>query len=543
MRQRLARLGGGLLGAAALIAVVTVVARVLGFVRSLVFGATVGFDAVADAYAAANTLPNVVFEVAAGGALAGAVVPLLAVPLARGMRADVDRTASALVGWVLAILVPLAAVLAMLAHPIAGLVSRDPAGRSLVAGLLAVFAIQVPLYGLAVVLSGVLQAQKRFFWPAFAPVMSSGVVIVSYLAFAAVAEGSQTDPAALPTAAFAWLAWGTTAGVAALSLPLLVPVRRSGVRLRPTLRFPAGTGRRARSLALAGLGGLLAQQLAVLAALLLATRFGERATYSVHVAAQQVYLLPYAVLAVPLATSSFPRLAERAGDADRDRFAALASRSTRFVVVASLLGVAVLVASADAVAGLFVGIGIGEDARIAAMGPALAATAPGLLGLGLLFHGSRALFALERGRLAVATTTAAWGGVVVASVIMCVALVGGTPDGPRTLVALGLGSSIGMTGGAVVVLGALRSAAGTGVWSGVPRTLAVGTLGAGLGALAGRWAATTVIDIAGESTVTWVLAGGGGALLAGAVALGVTWLGDRETFLGLEARLEGVRRD
>ena len=543
MRQRLGRLTGGLLGAAALIAGVTVVARVLGFVRSLVFGATVGFDAVADAYAAANTLPNVVFEVAAGGALAGAVVPVLAIPLARGMRSDVDRTASALVGWVLVILVPLAAVLAAVAHPLAGLVSRDPAGRSLVAGLLAVFAIQVPLYGLAVVLSGVLQAQKRFFWPAFAPVMSSAVVIVSYLVFAAVAEGAQTDPAALPPAAFAWLAWGTTAGVAALSLPLLVPVHRSGVRLRPTLRFPAGTGRRVRSLALAGLGGLLAQQLAVLAALLLATHFGERATYSVYVAAQQVYLLPYAVLAVPLATSSFPRLAERAGAADRGPFALLAARSTRFVAVASLVGVAVVVAAAEAVAGIFVGIGIGEPERIAAMGPALAWTAPGLLGLGLVFHVTRALFALERGRLAVAVTSTAWGAVVVGSVTTCLVLVGGTPDGPLTLVALGLGSSIGMTVGAVAALTALRRAAGPGALRGVARTLALGALGALVGAVAGRWATTTVAGIAGESSVTWVLAGGGGALLAGALVLGVTWLGDRDAFAGLEARLEKSRTE
>ncbi len=542
MTSRLRLAAGGLLGAAALIAVVTVVSRVLGFVRSLVFGATVGFDAVADAYNAANTLPNVVFEVAAGGALAGAVIPVLALPLARGLRGEVDRTASALVGWVLAVLVPVAAVLAALAHPLAGIVSRDPAGRSLVAGLLAVFALQVPLYGLAVVLSGVLQAQKRFFWPAFAPVMSSTVVIGSYLAFAAVAHGSQTDPAALPPSAFAWLAWGTTAGVAALSLPLLVPVHRSGVRLRPTLRFPDGTGARVRSLALAGLGGLLAQQAAVLVALLLATRFGERSTYSVYVAAQQVYLLPYAVLAVPLATSTFPRLAERAGATSRKPFADLAARSTRFVVVASLLGVAAVVAVSDAVAGVFVGIGIGEADRIAAMGPALAWTAPGLLGLGLLFHVSRALFALERGRLAVAATTAAWTGVAVASAVACLVLVGETPDGPRTLVALGLGASVGMTLGAAVVLVALRRAAGPAALAGVARTLVVGVVGAAIGAVAGRWTATTVADLVGEGVVTWVLAGGGGALLAGAVVLATCWLGDRSTFAGLGARLEGVRR-
>lgn len=534
------RLAGGLLGAAALIAVVTVLSRVLGFVRSLVFGATVGFDAVADAYNAANTLPNVVFEVAVGGALAGVVVPVLAAPLAKHLRAEVDRTASALVGWVLAILVPLGALLAALAHPLASLVSRDPEGRALVAGFLAVFAVQVPLYGLAVVLSGVLQAQKRFFWPAFAPVLSSLVVIGSYLGFAASAQGSQTDPAAVPALAFAWLAWGTTAGVAALSLPLLVPVHRSGVRLRPTLRFPEGTGRRVRALALAGLGGLLAQQLAVVVALLLATGFGERSTYSVYVASQQVYLLPYAVLAVPLATSTFPRLAERAGETERGPFAALAARSTRFVLLASLLGAAALAAAAAAVAGVFVAIGIGEPERIAAMGPALVWTAPGLVGLGLVFHVSRSLFALERGQLAVTTTASAWGAAALASVLACLVLVGaGEHDGPRTLVALGLGSSVGMTLGALVGLEALRRAAGGEAVAGLARTAGVGILGAVLGALAGHWLTGTVAELSGPGLATWVLAGAGGALLAAAVVLGLAWLADRSTFAALSEVTRG----
>lgn len=542
MTSRFTRITAGLLGAAAMIAVVTVVARVLGFVRSLVFGATVGFDAVGDAYNAANTLPNVVFEIAAGGALAGAVVPVLAIPLARGLREDVDRTASALVGWVLVVLVPLAVVLAAVAHPVASLVSRDPTGRSLVAGLLAVFAVQVPLYGLAVVLSGVLQAQKKFFWPAFAPVMSSVVVIGSYLAFAAVADGSQTDPAALPGVAFAWLAWGTTAGVAALSLPLLVPVYRSGVRLRPTVRFPAGTGRRVRALATAGLGGLLAQQLAVLVTLLLATRFGERSTYSVWVAAQQVYLLPYAVLAVPLATSAFPRLAEHVGKGDLSSFARLTGRSTRVVVVVTLLGASVLVATADAVAGIFVSIGIGEPARIAAMAPALAWSAPGILGLGLLFHLTRALFALERGRLAVAATATAWLAVVVASLLACLAMVGGTPDGPKTLVALALGTSIGMSVGAVAALAAIRKAAGPVVLSGVSRSILVGIVAAVLGAVVGRATTRSTAELLGESGGTWIVAGGGGGLLAIAVVLGALWLGDRGTLTGISSRMEKVSR-
>ncbi len=69
------RAATGLAGAAAMIAVITVVSRVLGFGRWLAQAYAVGAGSIGDAYNTANTLPNVLFEVAAGGALAGALVP------------------------------------------------------------------------------------------------------------------------------------------------------------------------------------------------------------------------------------------------------------------------------------------------------------------------------------------------------------------------------------------------------------------------------------------------------------------------------------
>src|SRR5699024_11211401 len=53
---------------AGLILVITAIARIAGFVRYLVFGASVGAGDVGTAYSTANLLPNVLFEVVAGGA-------------------------------------------------------------------------------------------------------------------------------------------------------------------------------------------------------------------------------------------------------------------------------------------------------------------------------------------------------------------------------------------------------------------------------------------------------------------------------------------
>ena len=95
-----------------MIAAVTVLSRVLGFGRYLVQAHAFGDGSIGGVYNAANTLPNVLFEVAAGGALAGALIPVLALPVSRALRKDVDAITSATFGWTLLVLVPLGAALA-----------------------------------------------------------------------------------------------------------------------------------------------------------------------------------------------------------------------------------------------------------------------------------------------------------------------------------------------------------------------------------------------------------------------------------------------
>lgn len=526
----------GLAGAAALIAAITVLSRLVGFGRWFVHSYAVGATATGSAYATANQLPNVLFEVVAGGALAGAVVPLLAGPISRGLDKDVNRIASAQLTWALAVLLPVSVVLAMLARPIVELMigparaGADPevtaATVDLAARLLVVFAPQVVLYGVGIVLTGILQAQRRFVWPAAAPLASSLVVIVSYLVFRHLAGTAVQDPAALSTAAVSWLGWGTTAGVAAMSLPLLVPVLRSGVRLRPTLRFPPGLAGRARRLALAGLGGLLAQQASVLVVFRLANSYGETGgTINLFQYSQAMYFLPYAVLAVPLATAAFPRLAEHVATGDSTRYTGLVSLSTRAVLVVSAAGTAALAAAAPAVAAVFARVDASGDVdNVAAMAPTLTILAPGLLGYALVFQVSRVLFALERGRAAAAAVASAWLTVMVASVVAVLILVPEGGDGPATLTGLAIGNTVGMVMGGLVLLLTVRAAAGPRAVSGIPRTVCVGVLGAVAGSIAGR----LVGDLVGAPLPA--------GLAAGAVGAGVTlltvWAADRATVRG-----------
>ena len=115
------RAGRGPLAAAGGVAGWTLVSRALGFLRWVVQASTVGTGTVAGAYATANQVPNVLYEIVVGGALAATVVPLLSAAIASGRRSEAARTASGLLGLVLVILLPVAVLLGVLAGPISTL--------------------------------------------------------------------------------------------------------------------------------------------------------------------------------------------------------------------------------------------------------------------------------------------------------------------------------------------------------------------------------------------------------------------------------------
>lgn len=534
MSGRLGAATQTLAGAALMITAVTIASRLLGFGRWFVQAWQVGRGGVADAYAAANLLPNVLFEVAAGGALAGAVIPLLVAPLARKAGDEVSAVASAFLTWALGVLVPLGVLLAVFSRPLAELLVGVGEGGNVrvTQYFIAVFAIQVPLYGVSVVLAGVLQAHRRFFWPAAVPMFSSVVVIVAYLVFGHLAAGQQGNPDALSSEALAWLAWGTTAGVAAMSLPLLVPVLRLGVRFRPTFRFPPGAGSRARNLAFAGLGALVAQQLSVLAVLFAARRHGGDGAFNIYQYSQAVYVLPYAILAVPLATSAFPRLAARASEGDREGFARLTAGTTRAVLTVSALGAAALVACAGAVEAVFDAFTPGGADGMAV---SIAWSAPGLVGFALIFALSRTLYSIDHGRAAVVAAATGWSVVVLVAVLLPPVLVEGRTDIRATLAALGVANSAGMAVAGGLLLWALRRHAGSAALAGLGRTAAVLLVGSVVAAWAGREAADALLPSGPE----WYVSVGVGvlaALVAGVLVVAAVLVGDRSVLRDLEAR-------
>jgi putative peptidoglycan lipid II flippase len=508
----------GVAGAAVMIAVLTVLARLAGFGRTLVFTNTVGADSTGDIYLAANTVPNIVFEVVAGGALASLVVPMLAGGIATGDREQVRRTASALLGWTLLILTPLAVVIALAAEPIARLLlgGGGSAQVDLAARFLVVFAPQVVLYGIGIVLAGVLQAHRRFAGPAVAPLLSSLVVAAAYLVFAAI--GGSGDIETLATPAELVLAVGTTLGVVVLSLSLLVPARRLHLHLRPSLRFPVGAAPRVRRLAVAGVLTLAGQQLVAAVAIRLAND-GPDGTQVVYFAGLTLFLVPWAALAVPLATSAYPGLAERAEVGDEAGYRRSLAPAAVLTVAPAAVAAGVLVAVSGPMARVFLASAPPET--VVALRDTIIAFAPGLVGYALVALLTRALYARGLWKAPTVCVLGGWLLAVAADVVLARQL----PVEHRGL-ALGAGHSIGVTVAGLGLLVVVARVAGPGALHGVVRTGAAALAGGALGAAAGLLGARALgADPVPDSGVLGAVAVGVAAaaivlVIAGAVMMG-----------------------
>jgi putative peptidoglycan lipid II flippase len=529
------RLSPGIGRAAALIAALTIGARLLGLARQVVFAHTVESFCLGTAYATANQVPNIVYDIVLGGALTSVMVPVLARSAERSgtdpaAARRVTQASSALLTWTVLILGPASVIIAVAAGPIAALL--NPAGPAVrcdhaamvgvTSQLLRAFAPQVLCYGLAVVLYGILQAHRKFAGPALAPLLSSLVVMAAYLLFVPFGAAHRVHLAGLPVSAELILSVGTTLGVAALVLTALVPALRLRLRLRPTLHFPPGVARRAGGLALYGITVLVAQDAALLAVIRLANGSAAQGAVVLYGYGWQAFESLYAVLAIPIAISAFPVLSAR----ENTEFDQTAAGSSRAVLVMSSLGAALLAAIALPAARVLAGHG---QATELALG--FTAFAPGLIGYGLMACLSRVLLAAGRNTVAAVAMAGGW-----VLVIACDITLMRLASARWVVAALGLGNTIGFTVAAVVLVLAVRRLRGRAALRATARAAGAGLLAAMAGALAGAAAARVFPSV---SLLSDCIAAALAAACALAVFAAVAFLLDRHD---LRAALARARR-
>ena len=255
---------------------------------------------------------------------------------------------------------------------------------------------------------------------------------------------------------------------------------------------------------------------------------------------QAVYLLPYAVLAVPVATSVFPALAHAAG-AGEER-PDLVARALRGVILLTGLAAGVLMATAPAIGGFFTAL----DARRGSAGASpealgslpvgLVTYAPGLVGFGVAALLTRALYV--RGTPLLAGVAVALGWVVAAGLPFLLGATGSSAT--STLRLLGMASSLGMTVSALLLALLVRQRWGGDALAGVGRSLGTVVVAMAAAVAVGSLVQGSDHTPAGIGpSLTQGLTVGLAASVAGLVVLAI---GDREQFAAAVRRGRARRR-
>jgi putative peptidoglycan lipid II flippase len=481
-------------------------ARITGLIRVVAVGGALGTTYLGNTYQSANLVSNLLFELLAAGILSSVLVPPFVALLDDGRREEAERLAGAVLGMALAVLgvVTLAGLVArpwimrVLTVGVADDAVRDAEVR-LGGFLLWLFVPQVLFYAVNSVSVAVLHGSRRFAAAAFAPVANNVMVIVTMVAFRLLA--GTDNGLELPLSHRLLLAVGTTAGVVAMALVPLVALRRAGVRLRPRW---APSHPALRSLGRAGMWGavyLTMSQVLVAVTLVLANRV-EGGVVAYHIAFA-TFLLPFAVLAQPVLTTVYPRLAADGNAGRWPGFAEQLGRATRSAAFLILPASALMLALARP--GLrVIELGALDDAGSRLVAHVLAAYALGLAGYTGLQLLTRASYALSDTRTPALVNIAV---AVIGSVLMLV-LTASAATGNGRMVAIGAAYSVAMVGGAVALGLIVRSRVGA-PWP-VGATLARSAAGAVAAGVAARLVAD-LVPVDGRLGAGLSVALGGGA--------------------------------
>lgn len=302
-----------------IVAVAFGLAAAAGVFRNIVIARTFGIGAALDAYYAAFKLPDLLFTVVAGGALATAFIPVFADHIAADNRSGAWHLASAVINWVLLI----ATALALLAGLAAPWLTRTfvapgftPAQQAETTGVMRIVLLSSVIFGVSSVLGSALNGLKHFLLPALAPVVYPLGIAAGALWLA-------------PQWGVRGLAAGAVVG-AILHLAIKIPaLLRYGFCWRPVLRDNS-----LRSVAVL-LGPRILDlgvfHLTLLMTTNLASRLGP-GNISALEWGWDAMQLPETIIGTAFGLVAFPTLAELAARGDRDGLRSTLGESLRTVL-------------------------------------------------------------------------------------------------------------------------------------------------------------------------------------------------------------------
>ena len=383
----------------------TLASRVTGVFRDIALVAAIGTGIFSDTYSVANSIPNIIYILIAGGAINAVFIPALV----RHMEDDADKGKQftdqllTLVGIVLVVIV----VVAIFA---AGLIVHLYATRLWtpeefnVATMFARWCLpQIFFYGLYTLASQILNSRNSFSLPMYAPIVNNVIVIATAVVFVSVMSAVPTANS-VTTSQINLLGFGTTLGVMAQALILIPALKKAGYGYNPNFQFRNVGNGKVGNLAKWTVGFVLVNQITFLMVSNLTTLANVLVSGDPNVVAvgftsyqkgQLMMMLPHSIITVSIITALLPRLSRQAHEKNLSAFGGELSASLKLVTALIIPSAVILLAAGPWIGSLLYGYGASSTAQGAALGGVASMFALGLPAFSLFYVLLRSYYAQE----------------------------------------------------------------------------------------------------------------------------------------------------
>jgi putative peptidoglycan lipid II flippase len=326
----------------------TALSRVTGFGRIAVMAWAIGAteSKLPDTYNLANSLPNIVYQLVLGEILATIFVPVFVEHIKTRDREESWKLASSILNIAFVIAAVFSAITVLLAPQLIKIYAfHVPAAQraqqeAVGAFFLRLFMPQMVFYAVGAVITGLLNAYRRFAIPMFAPVLNNLIVMATFVVFRHE-HGTRTPTLSSLSLGDKWLlAGGTTLGVIAMTVVLIPFVAKLPGRYRVRAfqwRNPAI--RHVGNLAKYSFGYVIVNQIGLWVLFALAN--GKQGGVTAFNNSWILFQLPYGIFAVSVMTYFVREISEHYVTRDLvavRRDVSLGLRTTAFIVLPAMAG-------------------------------------------------------------------------------------------------------------------------------------------------------------------------------------------------------------
>jgi len=321
MLKKVNKLQKTVMGGAMIIALFSILSRILGLLRDRFLSSTFGAGQVLDAYYAAFRLPDLVFNILVLGALSSAFIPIFI----KYWSKDKEE-AWKITNGVMNLLFLIVFVFSILFFCLAPIVVNymvpgfNMETKALTVTLTRIMLLGTLFFTLSNVAGSVLNSFRKFLAYSLAPIMYNLGIIFGILVL--VPKTSL---------GYAGLGWGVALGALLHFLIQLPALRKTGFRWKPIFIFKHPAIKKISILMLPRCFGLAISQFNFIVTTLIASgiTIGAVAIYNL---AFNLVNFPVSIFGISLAISIFPLLSKNFADGDKKSFVKYFSRTVRRIL-------------------------------------------------------------------------------------------------------------------------------------------------------------------------------------------------------------------